>query len=100
MESEEMPSIDMKDCDDVGHHSNKCCDDRREHNIAESLEAKFPLLCKGTFSIQQEKFYDMLINEIPEEYLYAVCVDRFQEQIEELSHEMAQDNMECRSDRD
>ena len=80
---------------------NKCCEDRKEHNLAESLEQKFPLLCGGKFSINQEKFYDMLINEIPEEYLYAVCLDRFQEQIEEISTEIAQDNMECsRNDRD
>ena len=43
----------------------------------------------------------MLNNEIQKDYHYAVCLDRFQEQIEEISTEIAQDNMECsRNDRD
>ena len=78
-----MPSIDMKDCDDVGHHSNKCCDDRREHNIAESREAKFPLLCKGKFSMNEEKFFDMILHNIPEEYQEAYFFDVFSDRIHE-----------------
>ena len=50
MESEKMSTIDNKMTD------NKCCEDRKEHNLAESLEQKFPLLCGGKFSINQEKF--------------------------------------------
>ena len=71
----------MKDCDDLGHHSNKCCDDRQEHNLAESLEERFPLLCKGKFSMNEEKFFDMLLNNIPQAYQEAYFFDVYSDRI-------------------
>ena len=86
----------MKDCDDVGHHSNKCCDDRRDHNIAESMEAKFPLLCKGKFSMNEEKFFDMLLHNIQEEYQEAYFFDVFGDQIYEQQQDVLQIESEAR----
>ena len=86
----------MKDCDDLGHHSNKCCDDRREHNIAESLEERFPLLCKGKFSMNEEKFFDMLLHNIPEEYQEAYFFDVFGDQIHEQQQDVLQIESEAR----
>jgi len=100
MESEKMPSIDMKDCDDVGHHSNKCCDDRQEHNIAESMEAKFPLLCKGKFSMNEEKFFDMLLSNIPQEYQEIYFFDMFGDQIEQQAIDNGVNECESRMDLD
>jgi len=100
MESEKMSNIDMKDCDDLGHHSNKCCDDRLEHNIAESLEAKFPLLCKGKYSMNEEKFFDMLLHNIPEEYQEAYFFDVFGDQIYERQQDVLQNECEARMDID
>ena len=91
-----MPSIDMKDCDDLGHHSNKCCDDRQEHNLAESLEERFPLLCKGKFSMNEEKFFDMLLHNIPEEYQEAYFFDVFGDQIYEQQQDVLQIESEAR----
>ena len=100
MESEKMPSIDMKDCDDLGHHSNKCCDDRQEHNLAESLEERFPLLCKGKFSMNEEKFFDMLLNNIPEEYKQTYFFDVYSDEIHEQQQEAIANECEARMDRD
>jgi hypothetical protein len=49
---------------------NKCCDDRREHNRAEALKEIPPvsLVCGGRFSWQEEKHFEMLLNEVPDEY--------------------------------
>ena len=85
-----MPSIDM----------NKCCDDRREHNLAESLEERFPLLCKGKFSMNEEKFFDMLLHNIPEEYQEAYFFDVFGDQIHEQQQDVLQNECEARMDRD
>ena len=63
--------------------NNKCCDDRQEHNLAESMEAKFPLLCKGKFSMNEEKFFDMLLNNIPQEYQEAYFFDVYSDRIYE-----------------
>ena len=90
MESEEMSSINM----------NKCCDDRREHNVAESLEQKFPLLCKGKFSMNEEKFFDMLLHNIPEEYQEAYFFDVFGDQIHEQQQDVLQNECEARMDID
>ena len=95
-----MPSIDMKDCDDLGHHSNKCCDDRQEHNLAESLEERFPLLCKGKFSMNEEKFFDMLLNNIPEEYKQTYFFDVYSDEIHEQQQEAIANECEARMDRD
>ena len=86
MESEEMPNMNM----------NKCCDDRREHNIAESLEAKFPLLCKGKFSMNEEKFFDMLLNNIPEEYKQTYFFDVYSDEIHEQQQDVLQIESEAR----
>ena len=86
----------MKDCDDLGHHSNKCCDDRQEHNLAESLEERFPLLCKGKFSMNEEKFFDMLLHNIPEEYQEAYFYDVFGDQIYEQQQDVLQIESEAR----
>ena len=86
----------MKDCDDLGHHSNKCCDDRQEHNLAESLEERFPLLCKGKFSMNEEKFFDMLLHNIPEEYQEAYFFDVFGDQIYEQQQDVLQIESEAR----
>ena len=95
-----MPNIDMKDCDDLGHHSNKCCDDRQEHNIAESLEERFPLLCKGKFSMNEEKFFDMLLNNIPEEYKRIYFFDVYSDEIHERQQDVLQNECEARMDID
>ena len=75
---------------------NKCCDDRREHNIAESLEAKFPLLCKGKFSMNEEKFFDMLLNNIPEEYKQTYFFDVYSDEIYEQQQAVLQIESEAR----
>ena len=85
-----MPSIDM----------NKCCDDRREHNLAESLEERFPLLCKGKFSMNEEKFFDMLLNNIPEEYKQTYFFDVYSDEIHEQQQEAIANECEARMDRD
>ena len=90
----------MKDCDDLGHHSNKCCDDRQEHNLAESLEERFPLLCKGKFSMNEEKFFDMLLNNIPEEYKQTYFFDVYSDEIHEQQQEAIANECEARMDRD
>jgi hypothetical protein len=89
-----------KDCDDLGHHSNKCCDDRQEHNLAESLEERFPLLCKGKFSMNEEKFFDMLLNNIPEEYKQTYFFDVYSDEIHEQQQEAIANECEARMDRD
>ena len=81
-----MPSIDM----------NKCCDDRREHNLAESLEERFPLLCKGKFSMNEEKFFDMLLSNIPQEYQEIYFFDMFGDQIHEQQQDVLRDECEAR----
>ena len=75
---------------------NKCCDDRREHNIAESLEQKFPLLCKGKFSMNEEKFFDMLLNNIPEEYKQTYFFDVYSDEIHEQQQDVLQIESEAR----
>ena len=76
--------------------TNKCCDDRREHNINESLEAKFPLLCKGKFSMNEEKFFDMLLSNIPQEYQEIYFFDMFGDQIHEQQQDVLRDECEAR----
>jgi len=76
--------------------TNKCCDDRREHNINESLEAKFPLLCKGKFSMNEEKFFDMLLNNIPEEYKQIYFFDVYSDEIHEQQQDVLQIEAESR----
>ena len=85
MESEEMSSM-----------TNKCCDDRREHNLAESLAEKFPLLCKGKFSMSEEKFFDMILHNIPEEYQEAYFFDVFSDRIHEEQQDILIDECEAR----
>ena len=85
MESEEMFNM-----------TNKCCDDRREHNLAESLEAKFPLLCKGKFSMSEEKFFDMILHHIPEEYQEAYFFDVFSDRIHEEQQDILMSECEAR----
>ena len=89
-----------KDCDNLGHHSNKCCDDRQEHNLAESLEERFPLLCKGKFSMNEEKFFDMLLNNIPDEYKQTYFFDVYSDEIYERQQEAIANECEARMDRD
>ena len=98
MESEEMPSIIPDNYNEA--LNNKCCDDRREHNIAESIEQKFPLLCKGKFSMNEEKFFDMLLHNIPEEYQEAYFFDVFGDQIHEQQQDVLQNECEARMDID
>ena len=76
--------------------TNQCCDDRREHNLAESLEAKFPLLCKGKFSMNEEKFFDMLLNNIPEEYKQTYFFDVYSDEIHEQQQDVLQIEAESR----
>ena len=76
--------------------TNQCCDDRQEHNIAESLEAKFPLLCKGKFSMNEEKFYDMLFHNIPTEYQVAYLFEQFADDIEQDSIDRGIDEAESK----
>ena len=90
----------MKDCDDLGHHSNKCCEDRRDHNIAESIEQKFPLLCKGKFSVNEEKFFDMLFSNIPTEYQVAYLFEQFADDVEQAGIEHGVNECEARMDID
>ena len=85
MESEKMSEL-----------NNKCCDDRRDHNIAESMEAKFPLLCKGKFSMNEEKFFDMLLSNIPQEYQEIYFFDMFSDQIHEQQQDVLRDECEAR----
>ena len=73
---------------------NKCCDDRREHNIAESIEQKFPLLCKGKFSVNEEKFFDMLFSNIPTEYQVAYLFEQFADDIDQDSIDRGIDEAE------
>lgn len=80
--------------------NNKCCDDRREHNIAESLEQKFPLLCKGKFSMNEEKFFDMLLSNIPREYQEIYFFDMFGDQIEQQAIDNGVNECEARMDLD
>ena len=89
MESEKMSEL-----------NNKCCDDRRDHNIAESMEAKVPLLCKGKFSMNEEKFYDMLLSNIPYQYQEAHFFDVFGDQIHEQQQDVLQNECEARMDID
>ena len=98
MESEKMPSIIPDNYNEA--LNNKCCDDRREHNLAESLEQKFPLLCKGKFSVNEEKFFDMLLHNIPEEYQEAYFFDVFGDQIHEQQQDVLQNECEARMDID
>ena len=76
--------------------NNKCCDDRRDHNIAESMEAKFPLLCKGKFSMNEEKFFDMLLNNIPQAYQEAYFFDVYSDEIHEQQQEAIANECEAR----
>ena len=78
--------------------TNKCCDDRQAHNIAESIEQKFPLLCKGKFSMNEEKFFDMVMDKIPYDYQRAYLFDVFRDDIEQQAIDDGINEAESRQD--
>ena len=81
---------------------NKCCDDRRSHNRAEALKEIPPvsLVCGGRFSWQEEKHFEMLLNEVPDEYKINYMFECYQIEIEQYNSDRIADVMETRCDLD
>ena len=81
---------------------NKCCSDKREHNRVEASKEIPPisLVCCGRFSWQEEKHFEMLLDEMPHEYKINYMFENYQYEIEMDKIEQIASVMETRSDID